>query len=322
MAARVTKKKKAAKKTAKKPPKKRAAAKKSTLSAEWTLVAPLLTAGLESLKQAQYLILASIEAHRFVQFAVNAHGRIRGEVVSDYFLGEGERLSTRERKGLSELGWAAPTHADDAPTESQVKGGSPNWHRDFAGPKAAQSAAHAAATVLWTVFKHAPPQVRYQAFARSGDEITLPLTGILPEEEWVTPGFRPDSVEDLREMVLETLRGTEVGTVRDVDGVDIAVDIGERSVFVTAHDEPMSVLLYSVVGELDESPDALKLVNDLNRSRAGSRAILYEGHLLVDRVLPGDPFVPRQLVDAVIELVAWANAVENAGPSEAGPEVN
>jgi hypothetical protein len=183
----------------------------------------------------------------------------------------------------------------------------------------------AAVHTLAIAFKHTPAQVRYHAFQKDGEEISLPLTGILPEEEWMAPGFHPDDQDDLREMVKDTLSGAELGAIKDVDGVDLAIEVGDRTVFLTVHDEPMSVLIYTVVGALPLTQDSLETVNDLNRSRQGSRAILYEDHLLVDRVIPGDPFVPRQLVDTVIELAAWANAIASEGSDSAAltdPVVN
>lgn len=283
------------------------------LTPAWELLVPLVGASLRQMKREQFLVLACSDAHRFVQFAVGGPGRIRGEVVSDHFLDDEERLTTAERRAITALGWSAPTHADDAPPKAQVKDGSPNWYQDFIGPGAAQLAAVAAAQTLATAFKHEPAQVRYHAFTKSGDEIMLPLGGIQPEAEWLSPGFRPDDLDDLREMVIDTLSGTGLGEVRTADGVDLVVDVGERAVFVTAHDEPMSVLLYSVVGSADEGAESLATINDLNRSRNGCRAILYDGHLIVDRVLPGDPFVPRQLVEAVVELVAWGNSIAHHG---------
>lgn len=280
---------------------------------QWLLLVPLIESALKQLKRDQFVVLACTDSNRFVQFACGGPGKLFGEVVSDHFLDETERLTPSEKRAIAALGWQPPTHADDAPPSEQVKGGSPNWFRDFSGPGAAIRSAEAAAATLWGAFKHVPAQVRYHAFAKDGEELTLPLAGIAPEEEWMTPGFRPDDDEDLREMVVDTLTGTALGATRHVDGVDLVIDIGERAVFVTVHEEPMSVLMYSVVGETGDGPDALATMNDLNRSRNGCRAILYDGHLIVDRVLPGDPFVPRQLVDAVVELAAWANAIANQG---------
>lgn len=285
----------------------------TAVSEAWALLVPLVAASLRQMKREQFLVLACSDAHRFVQFAVGGPGRIRGEVVSDHFLDEDERLTGAERKAITALGWKPPTHADDAPPKAQVKDGSPNWYRDFTGPGAAQQAAVAAAQTLRAAFKHEPAQVRYHAFTKEGEELLLPLSGIQPEAEWLSPGFRPDDLDDLREMVVDTLTGTGLGEVRQADGVDLVVEVGDRSVFVTAHDEPMSVLLYSVVGTADDGAESLATINDLNRSRNGCRAILYDGHLIVDRVLPGDPFVPRQLVEAVVELVAWGNSIAHHG---------
>ncbi|MDX2182646.1 MAG: hypothetical protein SFW08_01560 [Gemmatimonadaceae bacterium] len=301
-------------------------AKPKPITPGWALVEPLIIAGLQQMKRDQFLVLACTDANRFVQFAVQGPGRIRGEVVSDHFLEDDERLSTAERASIAALGWKPPTHADDAPAAKVVKGGSPNWFADFAGPAAARLAARAAVQTLAGAFKHSPPQVRYHAFAKDGEELTLPLTGILPEEEWMSPGFRPDDHDDLREMVVDTLRGAELGATREVEGVDLAIDVGDRTVFVTANDEPFSVLIYSVVGALPLTEETLATVNDLNRSRQGSRAIIYEDHLLVDRVIPAEPFVPRQLVDAVVELAGWANAIASEGSdgvrAPADPVVN
>lgn len=283
------------------------------LPAAWTLIVPLIAESLRQMKRDQFVIFACTGSNRFVQFAVGGPGRIRGEVVSDHFLEDDERLTTGERKAIAALGWTAPTHADDAPPAQQVKGGSPNWFRDFSGLGAASAAATAAAEVLGLAFKHAPDEVRYHAFAKDGEELVLPVSGIQPEAEWLSPGFRPDDHDDLRQMVIETLKGTTIGETRETEGVDLVVDMGDRSVYVTAHDEPMSILLYSVVGTADDTGETLSTINDLNRSRNGCRAILYDGHLVVDRVIPGDPFVPRQLVEAVIELVAWANTIATQG---------
>lgn len=290
-----------------------ASTKAPAITADWSLLVPLIAASLTRMKRDQFVVLACGDVNRFVQFAVGGPGRIRGEVVSDHFLDDDERLTAAERKAIAALGWTAPTHADDAAPRDQVKDGSPNWFRDFSGPSAAKAAAEAAARTLWGAFKHAPEQVRYHAFTKAGDDIALPLSGIQPEAEWLSPGFRPDDLDDLREMVVDTLTGTALGETRHVDGVDLVVDMGERSVFVTAHDEPLSILMYTVVGTADDGAESLATINDLNRSRNGCRAILYDGHLLLDRVLPADPFVPRQLVEAVVELVAWGNTIAHQG---------
>lgn len=309
--------KKAAKKAAKKVPKKAPTPK---LPPEWQLLIPLLETSLSRLKRKQFLVLACTDAHRFVQFACGGPGKFRGEVVSNHFLDEDDQLAPREVSAIKALGWSAPTYADDAAPEDQDEDGSPNWYRDFTGFTAVGDAARAAAATLFGAFRHLPAQVRYHAFAAEGEEIALPLSGIQPEEEWLSPGFRPDDLEELKEMVLDTLKGTELGTLSTGDGADAIVQVGERQVYVAAHDEPMSVLCYSVIGELDESPDGLAMVNELNRSRNGCRAILYEGHLLVDRVLPADPFVPRQLVETLIELVAWGNSIAGVNDPEPSDE--
>lgn len=290
-----------------------AAAARDVLPTEWSLLVPLIEHSLRALKRDQFLVLACTGVNRFVQFASGGPSRLLGEVVSDHFLDVDERLTPAEKRAIAALGWQPPTHADDAPPRDQVKGGSPNWFRDFSGPGAAVRAAEAAAATLWGAFRHLPAEVRYHAFAKDGEELTLPLGGIAPEAEWMSPGFRPDDLDDLRTMVLDTLTGTALGQTREADGVDLVVDIGSRAVFVTGHDDPMSVLLYTVVGEMSEAPELLETLNGLNRSRNGCRALLYEGHLIVDRVLPGDPFVPRQLVEAVVELAAWANSIEHQG---------
>ena len=297
----------------------KAGAKARTLPSDWMLIVPLIAESLRRMKRDQYVVFACTGTNRFVQFAVGGPGRVRGEVVSDHFLDDDEQLTAVERKAIAGLGFTAPTHADDAPPARQVKDGSPNWFRDFHGPGAAQLAAVAAAEILAFAFKHEPADVRYHAFAQDGEELVLPVAGIQPEAEWLSPGFRPDDHDDLRQMVVETLEGTAIGTTRAAEGVDLVVEVGDRAVYVTAHDEPMSVLLYSVVGTADEGEETLATINDLNRSRNGCRAILYDGHLVVDRVLPGDPFVPRQLVEAVIEIIAWANTIATQG-AEATPE--
>lgn len=292
------------------------AASSAGISADWLALEPLLMESLRRLKRKQYLVLACTDAHRFVQFAGEGPGRLRGEVVSDHYLDDDEQLTSAEKQALKAIGWAPPTHADDAPPAKQVKGGSPNWYADFTGLGAPLAAARAAMRTLGGAFRHAPSQVRHHAFTEDGDDLEMPLAGIPAEEEWLSPGFRPEGVGELRAMVAQTLEGTELGTVRHVEGVDAVVDFADVAVYMTAHDDPLSVLLYAVVGPMEESAETHATLNRLNRQRNGARAILYEGQLIVDRVLPADPFVPRQLVEGCVELAAWANTIARQGEGE------
>ncbi len=116
------------------------------------------------LTEGELLILDRHGSSRYFQVYANGDGTFHAEVSANQFLPPEEQLGGAELAALGDLGWQVPK-----------VGGSPNHHQRV-GP--AQAAESLAALALWTLERvigvTAPAELRYQAFNKAGQEISLP----------------------------------------------------------------------------------------------------------------------------------------------------
>jgi len=103
----------------------------STIDA-WRQFGHELARTVQALEEDEWIVLGVKGRHRFVQVMDQGAAGIRVETVSDFYLGDGERLSDADAARLLAMGWHAPTRLPDA--FGHDPDGSPNYFLDLAHP--------------------------------------------------------------------------------------------------------------------------------------------------------------------------------------------
>ncbi len=155
------------------------------------------------------------------------------------------------------------------------------------------------------------------------------LAGLLqppaPKEEW---GGRPDFAElpfeaedavavvardkaELDEMVAHTLAGMFGSEpVRDTDG-DHAIRVGSTMVFVRVVPDGREIIVFSaLVHEVSGRSRAAEVLNDLNAESRWIRFALVRDRVFGSMSVLSSPFVPAHLMQAVRELTAVADGID------------
>jgi len=132
---------------------------------------------LRGLEEDEWLILSLKKRNRFVQFMNQGGAGYRAEAVSDFYLGDEDRLSERDHDLLLELGWDAPTNLPDE--FGHRPDGSPNYFLDLANPVPLDELAILAVNTLVSVYgaEH-PNALEYSTGSEHKASIRFPNLGI------------------------------------------------------------------------------------------------------------------------------------------------
>ena len=143
----------------------------------WMRFACELAIALRGLEEDEWLVLSLKRRNRFVQFMNQGGAGFRAEAVSDFYLGDGDRLSEHDRGALLELGWDAPTSLPDE--FGHRPDGSPNYFLDLANPVPLDELALLAVNTLLHVYgaEH-PNALEYSTGSRDRVSIRFANLGI------------------------------------------------------------------------------------------------------------------------------------------------
>jgi hypothetical protein len=282
---------------------------------KWSAFERELAAALAVLKD-EILIVSSRAGHRFVQFNASPEEGVFSETVSNGYLAPAEKLTDEQVAALQALGWKAPTHAPDSPSPVPVPKGSPNFFREFPRPVPADEIARIAVRTLSLVHRIPDPSaLTYKAFDPEGHTLVLPALHIPREPEPPSPGPRKARapIARLRARVLSAARDAmgDVTLAYDEEG-DLAVRIGSRIGFVKIREAPTVVRVYVRIAQpasMDE--DLLALLHRMNARMALCRVVLADGAIFLAVDLPGAPFQPAHLAQALLGLAGVADDVES-----------
>jgi len=278
---------------------------------EWSDFERDLAVALSVLKD-EVLVVSSRTGHRFVQFNASPEEGVFSETVSNGFLEPSEKLTDDQVAALEALGWKAPTHAPDSPVP--VPKGSPNFFREFPKPASTEEIARIAVRTLALVHRVPDPgALTYKAFDPAGRALVLPALHIPREPDPPRRKVRrsPAPIARLRARVLGAAREAmgDLTLAFDKDG-DLGVRIGERPGFIRIREELTVVRVYTRIAR-PESPDEnlLALLHQMNARMTLARLIFADGSIFLAIDLPGAPFVPAHLTQAMLGLAAIADDV-------------
>lgn len=291
----------------------------SYVSVAWPPFAQKLAATLEKLQEDQYLILSVKRSNRFVQFAVQGSFGIRVETTSNSYLSKEEQLNEQQLAALIEIGWYAPTGTPTNSTPERDPDGSPNFYIEFPAPVSCEAVANLAVRTFTEILRLPHPgNLEYEAFDEDTGAIALPDLGL----RLAVPTPRTND-QDLATAVLATL--TEVTGISDL-GYDNDGDIGLRKgsalVFVRLIDEPPCVRIYSLlVRDVEESPEILVRLNDINANQSLMRFIYRNGTIFAIADVAAEPFVSAHVAQAFEHFCAIADGMDNLLQAEFGGRI-
>jgi hypothetical protein len=292
----------------------------SYVSVAWPPFAQKLAATLEKLQEDQYLILSVKRSNRFVQFAVQGSFGIRVETTSNSYLSKEEQLNEQQLAALIEIGWHAPTGTPTNSTPERDPDGSPNFHIEFPAPVSCEAVANLAVRTFTEILRLPHPgNLEYEAFDEDTGKIALPVLGLRLAVR--TP--QTNDQEDLATAVLATLK--EVTGISDLeydnDG-DIGLRKGSALVFVRLIDEPPCVRIYSLlVRDVEESPDILVRLNDINANQPLMRFVYRNGTIFAITDVAAEPFVSAHVAQAFEHFCAIADGMDNLLQAEFGGRI-
>lgn len=276
----------------------------------------------------EFLVLDVKGTGRYVQVHARAREGLRAEAVSNAWLAERDRLDPDRLASLAALGWSPPT---EAPAEQRGGGGSPNHHRDFPAPIAADEVAHLLVETLSGPFgARGPGGLAYRAFAASGGELQLPALGLMQRPAVARRDRRrparapePEPAEArVRRAVLAELRGgtgaEELEFDRDGDAI---LDVEGVRCCVRVIPSPLVVRVYAALElEIPPGSELSARVHELNAQLFLARIVVTaDEHAFVSADLPAAPFLPEHLraaLEAVAELAPAVERALRAGPAE------
>jgi hypothetical protein len=281
------------------------------LSVAWPPFAEKLAAVLATLAEDQFLILSVKRSNRFVQFAAQGGFGMRLETTSNSYMAKSEQLNEQQIARLIDAGWHTPTGSPAASTPENDPDGSPNYFLEFEKPVPFEVVANLAVRTLSEILRIPHPAfLQYEAFEDAEGEwvaIPLPELGLKLQE----PAPRAGNAESLSKQLLTSLG--EVTGLNDLDfddDGDIGVRCGSALVFVRMVDDPLYVRIFSaILRDVDENPDILVRLNDINASETLIRFIFRNGTIHGIADLSAVPFLSAHFAQAFERFCAVADGM-------------
>lgn len=221
----------------------------------------------------------------YVQFALRPAG-LRAEAVSNAFLPEPAQLQDTEIERLEKLGWRPP----DPPAL-------PNFSRDWSAPVPHEDVADLVVATLRHVHGAATPaDVRMKEVPA-----TTPSPTLAPP-----PDATVESVRTEVDAAIRRLLGVD-GFERDEHGWAM-FRAGSATVYVRVYgDPPVVQVLSPLLTGVDETPDLLEAVNELNANVSFAKVVCRDRDVVASLELFGMPFTPLHLSHALSVVAAVAD---------------
>ncbi len=285
---------------------------------DWDDFARRLAGEVATMGAGQRLLLLTVGAPYFLGLTAAADGGLWAEAVSNQQLHPRSWLPPRALERLDELGWTPPTLTPDEVDEPGHDPAASQYHRHaWPSPVSPVEVAELVVATLRDGFRvTAPAGLAYAAFTDDGRDRSCPALGIAayqPDDDGaeveVFAGLAP---EELRRHVIDTVAAvTESGTAQvDADG-DIPVRNGTAVTFVRVIEDPLRVRLFSpLLVDVPSTVASLEAVNDWNRRLPFGFLLVADTQVLLVADLVGDPFVPSQLLEALMVITELADVLD------------
>ena len=219
---------------------------------------------LRSLESGQWLILQKCGTADWVQFFAEGNDKYRAESKSNFYRELAEELTLEQQECLSRIGWREPTGSGAESTPSNDPRGSPNYFLDLSLPRHASKLVNVTAATFTDVLGVAEPEgLVYEAFYANSDSLSLPQLGLRPRVDEHDNSQNPQLRLQLLGIFKE-LTGIDTFTY-DQDGDLGPINFGCVSAFARlVEDQPYLRLYAPVLDDVDQSPELLSRINELN----------------------------------------------------------
>lgn len=281
----------------------------------WDAFEKALASALSVLSE-ESLVVSAGARNRFVQFYVCPVEGVRCETVSNAYLGPTDKLDAEQVAALLALGWAAPTHAPDAPAPESDPQGSPNFFREFPNPPACAEIARLAVRTLTEVHRiPSPDDLVYKAFDDLGHDVTLPALPIdpapPPRAKAPPAPVQAAAFTKLRARVLAAARtGSGLGELAYGDGGALQVPIGSRTGWIRPCQRPFFVRVHlQLLAGVEGDEELVARMHEVNGRLPMARVIYQGGSVFLGVDFPAVPFRPDHLAQAIATLAHVADDV-------------
>ncbi|MEF8703122.1 MAG: YbjN domain-containing protein [Candidatus Accumulibacter sp. UW26] len=268
----------------------------ASVSPAWQPFAEKLSAILAMLAADQCLVLAVKRTRRFIQFAAQGSSGLRAETTGNPCLAKSERLDAAQFAALKAAGWQAVSSRLTESTAENDAPGSSNFFAEFPPPVSftavAELAVHTLAGILHVPH---PGFLEYEAFDTTGESLLLSALGL----QRAMPAAEPATA--LPSLLLTTL--CEVTGIADLafdeDG-DIGIRYGSVLAFIRLAGNPPYVHLHCrLLAEVEETPDLLARLNEINAKVSHLHFFLHEQSIYAVADVPAAPFVSDHVTYAL-----------------------
>lgn len=236
----------------------------ASTSPAWVSFSECLIGALQSLEAGQWLIIQKQGIPDWVQFAAEGNGKYRAETKSNWFRELDQELTLEQQELLSRIGWRTPTGTGSESTPASDPLGSPNYFLDLSLPRHGSKLVNVTVATFTDVLGVAEPDgLVYEAFYASGDSLSLPQLGLKPliseHDNSQNPQLRLQLLGIVKELTgIDTFEFDDVGDLGPIK-------FGCVTAFVRlVENEPYLRLYAPVLDDVDQSPELLSRINELN----------------------------------------------------------
>jgi hypothetical protein len=300
---------------------------RATDDLSWTEFEDRLADALGRIEPETFLIIAvpvadatgSVDpSGRYVQFANGGRQGFRAEASGNHYLGDADALTREDEERLAGLGWQWPMTSGDIGR---------NFSREWPNPAPWPEVAALAVRTLRDAFGvTSPGALRYQhegfpAFRGRPTRLDLGI----PAERVRRPLPATPSTTSFGamaaflELALRRFLGQEE-LVRDEDG-DIPVRVGSAIMFVRPVNgaPPLIQLFAPILAEVDESPELLQAINEINSRILFGRLFWTHRGVVVAMELTGVGLAAEQVAFACVQLGNLADHLDDELRDRFGP---
>ncbi|HUF85401.1 MAG TPA: hypothetical protein VMQ81_12510 [Acidimicrobiia bacterium] len=225
----------------------------------------------------------------YVQFAARPDG-LWAEAVSNAFLPEPAQLREADEERLEKSGWRAPDGSVSA-----------NFSTSWPAPAPSAEAADLAVATLRQIYGAATPaDVRMRTVAADASSMAVAPASLSAPADATAESVRTEVEAAIRQILgIDDLEGN------DENGWGFPV--GSAAVHIRVYgDPPVVQVLSPLLSGVDETPELLDAVNDLNANVSFAK-IVWTGDAVVASIeMFGAPFTPIHLSHAFSVMAALA----------------
>jgi hypothetical protein len=276
-------------------------------SPAWMSFSKRLITALQKLEVGQWLIIQKQGALDWVQYAVEGSGKLRVETKSNHYRNLEQELSLEQQEVLSRIGWLLPSGSGAFSTPPNDPYGSPNYWLDLTLPVQASTLVNVTVATFTDVYRVSEPDgLLYEAFFPTGDSLSLPDLGLKPlittRDNSQNPQLRSQLLEIIKEI-------TETSTFAyDSDGDIGPIRFGCVNAFVRlVEDQPYMRLYAPVLDDVDQSPELLSRINELNCSHGFLHLCVLNDCLTVVSDVLIAPFLTRYVAQGLGNFLQLAD---------------